>query len=38
MHLPNTTDMDVDEDPRPADVVGAVKADPVNDHEFDNGV
>ena len=31
------TDMDVDEDPRPVDVVGAVEVDPENDHEFDNG-
>ena len=29
--------MDVDEDPRPVDVVGAVEVDPENGHEFDNG-
>ena len=29
--------MDVDEDPRPVDVVGAVEVDPAHDHEFDNG-
>ena len=33
----NITDMDVNEDPRPVDVVGAVEVDPANDHEFDNG-
>ena len=33
----NITGMDVNEDPRPVDVVGAVEVDPANDHEFDNG-
>ena len=33
----NITDMDVDEDPRPVGVVGAVEVDPAHDHEFDNG-
>lgn len=33
----NITDMDVNEDPRPVDVVGVVEVDPANDLEFDDG-
>ena len=29
--------MDVYEEPRPVDVVGALEVDPAHDHEFDNG-